>query len=136
MLLRFDLYPRPMANDHRYWSANGVDATDDTVTNFTIKWIIGEPFDQGAETLSTELDDSQTYFVWRSIPKMTALNCMPLYETVDAEVTVDIGSLVVQDYSLTTHPQNATSAWSDPWVIHANGSLGNFLNVLENVTVS
>lgn len=49
---------------------------------------------------------------------MTALNCLPIFETAEASVTVDLATSAVQNYSLATKPVDATAAWSDHWLPH------------------
>ena len=124
-------FPFPMLtiDDHSYWSINSAEPSEisDPVANFTIKWIVGEPYNKSARNVSGfEADDYSSYFVWRDVPKMTALNCVPVFETVKAEVTVDVNSLAVQEYTLMTSPQNSSNAWSDFWIIHANSSDWNY----------
>jgi hypothetical protein len=65
--------------------------------------------------------------VWKEAPKMTALNCMPIFETAHATVTIDAASATVQKYHLTTEPTNDTTASSDSWLIH--GYTANLMNV-------
>ena len=121
----------------RYWSINAA-YTSDLVTNFTVKWIVGEPYQQ-----QVQLADSPegALFVWKSPPKMTALNCVPVFETVAARVTVDVETSTVQSHTLMTLPTNSRAAWSDPWLLHGNLSqifppAGYGFNVPINVTVS
>ena len=96
-----------------YWSMNAAYNTAPGVTNFTVKWIVGEPY----TSLAVSVYPS-TYYVWHTAPKMTALNCMPVFETVEARVTVDVETSTVQSHNLTTIPVNAAAAWSNPWVQH------------------
>jgi len=76
---------------------------------------------------------------------MTALNCLLIFETAEASVTVDLATSAVQSYSLATKPINATAAWSDNWLQHnpstrlsplsdGSGFIG--FDVTVNVTIS
>ena len=159
---RFPLSPTPpffrlwpsadhLANICSYWSANtdndNLYVNTNTKGNFTVKWIVGEPYEQNAVTLPYASNPyfQESYLVWKEIPKMTALNCMPVFETAHALVTVDVSSASVQHYNLTTRPVSNSAAMSDLWLVHGNESLasaaskrpdGAYVEVLMNVTVS
>ncbi|KIW31793.1 uncharacterized protein PV07_03385 [Cladophialophora immunda] len=106
-----------------YWSVN-TDRKGYTAGNFTVKWIVGKPYGQLAmPQLTSSYSQQFGFFVWKKIPKMTALNCMPIFETASAVVTVDVASATVQQYHLTTRPLNDSTAWSDPWLVHGNQTL-------------
>lgn len=88
--------------------------------NFTVKWIVGHPYEQLAE-ISEDAGPSiygGPYLVWRDLPQMTALNCIPVFETADAQVTLDGAGSTVQEYRLTSTPDNSAAAWSDDWLYH------------------
>jgi hypothetical protein len=114
-----------------YWSTNFKDDNGDpddwtfdeaSGKNFTVKWIVGKPRQQQASPLTYTLGGSdstpQLYYVWEEPPQMTALNCLPIFETAEASVTVDLATSAVQSYSLATKPINAPAAWSDNWLQH------------------
>ena len=107
-----------------YWSLNRGQEFAPGI-NFTVKWIVGNPYEQQAQpTLDLYATNpyatQDSYFVWQSPPHLTALNCMPIFETVEADVTVDVSSSIVQDYSLRTEPINSSAAWTDAWFVHTN----------------
>lgn len=112
-----------------YWSpiTSGMSIDDTQERNFTIKWIVGKPLDSPQDSLYRTLKNytapnvyyvRDEYFVWEEPPQMTALNCMPIFESSDAKVTVDLADAYVQKYSLNSAPVIATAAWSDDWFLH------------------
>lgn len=113
-----------------YWSpiTLEMDPNNTPERNFTIKWIVGKPLDSlEDDSLYSTLENYTApnvdyfrtgYFVWEEPPQMTALNCMPIFESSDAKVTVDLADAYVQKYSLNSAPVNATAAWSDEWFLH------------------
>ncbi|KEF53489.1 uncharacterized protein A1O9_10464 [Exophiala aquamarina CBS 119918] len=124
-----------------YWSANrspGVlfpSVTADYPFNFTVKWIHGTP--QEGFVMANASSESRR-LLWHEPPEMTALNCRPIIETANARVTVDITSLKVQHYSLTSDPVPDTKAWNDLFTYHvAEEDLPSDINGYPvNVTVS
>jgi hypothetical protein len=114
-----------------YWSTNFEDDNgrpndvpfdDASGKNFTVKWIVGKPRQQQASPPLTYLHgvlySTPQFYVWEEPPQMTALNCLPIFETAEASVTVDLATSAVQSYSLATKPVDATAAWSDNWFLH------------------
>ena len=124
-----------------YWSANrspGVlfpSVTDEYPFNLTVKWIYGTP--QEGFVMANASSESRK-LLWHEPPKMTALNCRPIIETANARVTVDIASLQVQNYSLTSDPVPDTKAWTDLFTTHiSDEDLASDLDGYPiNVTVS
>lgn len=133
-----------------YWSpiTSYMGTGDTQERNFTIKWIVGKPLDSPQDSLYRTSDNytapnvdyvRDEYFVWKEPPQMTALNCMPIFESSDAKVTVDLVDANVQKYSLNSAPVNATAAWSDDWfLLNRTISLTDDEEVFwsQNVTVS
>lgn len=76
--------------------------------NLIIKWIRGPA---GFAYLSgyPEIHES----IFSEAPVMQALKCMPEIEVSRAEVLVDLGSGVVQDYRILDVPIPDNVAWSD-----------------------
>ena len=128
-----------------YWSpiTSEMDTGDTQEMNFTIKWIVGKPLNQNAEISQTYgypdvVYPRPSYFVWEEPPQMTALNCLPIFESSDAKVTVDLADNYIQKYTLNSKPVNAIEAWTDNWFLH-NGTapfLGDETYWSQNVTVS
>lgn len=91
-----------------YWSP----AADSPHTSVIVKRITGHPF-------PVQFNDSTSLFyrspgegygahihwVWKDIPKVTALNCTPVYETANASVTVDVSTGIVQNYTIIDTPK-------------------------------
>lgn len=106
-----------------YWSANRSpgflfpSVTDVYPFNLTVKWIYGTP--QEGFVMANASSESRR-LLWHEPPEMTALNCRPIIETANAQVTVDITSLKVQNYSLTSDPVPDTNAWTDLFTTHVS----------------
>ena len=80
------------------------------------KWIVGKPLDTRYTPNNLSLDAYKPLFIWSEQPRLAAINCTPIIEHATADVTVDIITGAVQDYSVRSAPQNATEAWSDPYL--------------------
>jgi hypothetical protein len=123
-----------------YWSYNwqgevvdeALSTTGSSVypTNFTVKWLVGKPMQQlyltnnsweGDETG----DDVLSHLIWTDPPRLTALNCLPIIESANANVTVDSGTGVVLEFKILSDPVDCPDAWSDVYSRHnrTSGSL-------------
>lgn len=134
-----------------YWSpiTSEMDTGDTQEENFTIKWIVGKPLDQ-LEISQTYRDHylkngdpvvnypRYSYFFWEEPPQMTVLNCLPIFESSYAKVTVDLADNYIQEYLLNSGPVNATGAWTDDWFVHNRTApfVNEELFWSQNVTVS
>jgi len=102
-----------------YWSP----AADSEHTSVVVKWITGHPFATQFND-STPLENrssgegynSGIHWVWKDIPKVTALNCTPIFETSNASITVDLASRIVQDCSIINTPIPDINAWGYGYV--------------------
>ena len=113
-----------------YWS------TDQTTTsanlNFTIKWLNGKLYNWQIADADA---NSHLHSVWQDQPSMTALSCLPFFEAANASVTVDLGTLAVQGFSLRDRPTDVPLAWNDtyfghdPTEYHPPGDFSSSLNV-------
>ncbi|KAI9796263.1 MAG: hypothetical protein M1833_006432 [Piccolia ochrophora] len=105
-----------------YWSAiqgETTTATDANIyPNFTVKWLVGEPFER---QWTKQEYRAKTHYLWKGPPKLTALNCLPIIESANAKVTVDVQSGAVREYLILDDPVNATEAWSDNLLLHGVG---------------
>ena len=97
-----------------YWSP----AADSLHTSIVVKWITGHPFpfqfnDSTPLSNRTPGDGygSGFHWVWRDIPKVTAMNCFPVFETSNASVTVDIDTGAVQEYTILNTPVEDPNAF-------------------------
>jgi hypothetical protein len=90
-----------------YWTENWR-SVGGTNGNFTIKWIRGPA--SFAEVLGFEGVENMFF---PEPPEIQALECMPSFETSEAEVTVDSTSGIVQDYRILKDPILENVAWSD-----------------------
>jgi hypothetical protein len=97
------------------WTTNG----GNTLTswqNFTILWIYAPnpiPYYKNVASYSQDLGLSE---IFETKPPVQALNCMSVFETADAQITVSVADGEVQDYEILDTPQNATEAWSTEFV--------------------
>lgn len=87
-----------------YWSP----AADSKHTSVVVKWITGHPF-------SDEFTDAnnKSHWVWKDIPRVTALNCTPTFETANARVEVDLATDEVLDYIIIDDVVPDPHAWSN-----------------------
>ncbi|KAH0174627.1 hypothetical protein KCU67_g657, partial [Aureobasidium melanogenum] len=91
----------------------------DIKTSIVAKWIVGNPLNGTYQSINYTVDPDQTFaplFVWSEQPKLAAINCTPIIEHATANVSVDIATGIVQNYSILGTPQIATEAWSDPYL--------------------
>ncbi|KAH0360600.1 hypothetical protein KCU65_g9309, partial [Aureobasidium melanogenum] len=100
-----------------YWSDFSI-AEREIKTSILAKWIVGKPLEAKYSPNGYGLDYyyGSPLFIWPEQPELAAINCTPIIEQATANVTVDITTGVVQDYSILDTPQNATEAWSDPYL--------------------
>ena len=97
-----------------YWTVNygeGNSVTGDN-GNFTVKWVFGEG------GFPDYYSSSLPPIMFPSAPKLQSLNCMPIMETSEAEITVDKQTGRVQSYKILKDPAVDDSAWSDNFVFH------------------
>ncbi|KAI5274808.1 hypothetical protein E4T47_02330 [Aureobasidium subglaciale] len=78
-----------------------------------IKWIFGQPLG----TLPVERYGVDR-LIWSKPPQVTAIDCKPVIEIVNASINIDFETGVVQDYAILSSPQNATMAWLDYYSYH------------------
>ncbi|KAI4641480.1 uncharacterized protein J4E79_011687 [Alternaria viburni] len=102
-----------------YWTENwqevsGPEDSRDyrTSGNFTVKWIRGPGKIERFLTSMRRKPDVYM-FVFPEPPAIQALNCMPIFESSQAVVTVEPKTGVVQHYRLLDVPVREDVAWSD-----------------------
>lgn len=100
-----------------YWSKNYYRPTSDTAEdptgNFTVKWVHGAA---GSLTTTDRYGDvTHTYFP--EVPKLQALNCMPIIERGNARVTIDPKVGQVLSYDIRGEPQLEEAAWVYSFVL-------------------
>lgn len=93
-----------------------------TASRFISKWIVGHPLDGLYNDSSYSGEQGPTviigrHWIWKEKPKMQAISCVPILEQANASVTVDLRTGLVQNYTILDHPTNATSAWSDSYML-------------------
>lgn len=103
-----------------YWSDLDYSARKFT-SSMTVLWIVGQPlngtFRSTNESISPDRENSvDRLWVWPEQPKLSFLNCTPIFERADANLTVALDTGMVQNYSILSEPEPITSAWSDPYL--------------------
>jgi hypothetical protein len=81
--------------------------------NFTPKWIAGNG---GFKARRIDMGPTSDVLFFSDKVKLQALNCMPIIETSEAEVTVDIKTGKVHHYNILDTPSVVEEAWSDPFL--------------------
>ncbi|KAI4716309.1 hypothetical protein E4T48_07491, partial [Aureobasidium sp. EXF-10727] len=109
--------------------------TDNTTTwgspSMQVKWIYGSPLN-GTFTQNHPI---RPRWIWSEAPRIAAINCAPVVEQANASIIVDFETGVVNSYEILNSPQNATDAWSDPYLYH--GTDDSFAaHWQENITTS
>ncbi|KAJ2998606.1 hypothetical protein NUW58_g264 [Xylaria curta] len=109
-----------------YWSANLAPDSfypyiaETWPTNFTVKWIRGRPL-EGIMGAGEQPNDIEKHLIWVEQPQMVALNCQPIIETANSQVTVDVDTGRVISYEILEVPRVDREAWNHPWVVHRHG---------------
>lgn len=100
-----------------YWSPN-VNPNWWTVRNwhqnFTAKWIHGE----AVAGIQQNNQSGDSPFIYPSPPSVTMMNCRPLVESANAELTVNPVNGKVQNFKITSEPQELPEAFSDNFLPH------------------
>ncbi|KAI0096452.1 hypothetical protein GGR51DRAFT_567199 [Nemania sp. FL0031] len=105
-----------------YWSPNlrngssYPDFAESWPANFTVKWVHGLPVEGYCGIVPTF--GCFPRLMWAKKPRMAALNCMPIIETVDATVTVDAADGRVVNFTLNSEPRSDDNAWSNDFTQH------------------
>lgn len=133
-----------------YWSANyGQYQVYDFETasyprNLTLKWISGNAareFYMGNETYEGRRGEGDDFrhLIWSESPDMSAINCRPRVEWVNATVTVDMETSQVWEYEILGSPEPVDWPWSDVYLAHNYSEPGDGVEagVIHNqITVS
>lgn len=93
-----------------------------TASGFVSKWIVGNPLDGLYQDSSYTDGRGPTivigkHWIWKDKPKLQAISCTPVLEQANASATVDLRTGMVQNYTILDRPTNATSAWSDSYLL-------------------
>ncbi|KAI4711764.1 hypothetical protein J4E89_003206 [Alternaria sp. Ai002NY15] len=81
---------------------------------FVTKWIVGKPV-----TVPGRDENQGPMLLFKDVPDLQAARCMPIVETSDAKVVVDVETGMVQSYEIISPVGPAKSAWSEVFVRHA-----------------
>ncbi|KAI4618006.1 uncharacterized protein J4E87_008015 [Alternaria ethzedia] len=102
----------------RYWSPVNVEefpnADSQWPVPFVTKWIVGKPV-----TVPGRDENQGPMLLFKDVPDLQAARCMPIVETSDAKVVVDVETGMVQSYEIISPVGPAKSAWSEVFVRHA-----------------
>lgn len=103
-----------------YWSPNTNPAAwtvRNWQRNFTAKWIHGD-----AVTGIKRNEDQNGYYdahlLFPGVPSVTMMNCKPIVESAEAEITVNPANGEIQTFSITSQPIELTEAFSDNFLPH------------------
>ncbi|KAE8151048.1 hypothetical protein BDV25DRAFT_153274 [Aspergillus avenaceus] len=101
-----------------YWSPNGNPVVWNPRTwerNFTTKWIYGH-----AQSAASHPDGivSEQHLIFTEIPSITAINCAPLIESANAQVTVDPTNGDIRSFDILDDPQEVDNAFTDNFLAH------------------
>jgi hypothetical protein len=117
-------YPQPLAVG--YWSSTGdvqrwPNANRQWPMNLTVKWLRGPAAPWPTELNISRLDSNgyffpRSKFMFTEVPSLQALNCRPVIELAEADVTVDYTTGIVEDFTILSEPQPNSQPWSDPFV--------------------
>lgn len=83
---------------------------DSWPVNFTTRWIHGN-------MSKFEYYDYQVV-MFTDVPSVDALRCLPIIETAETNVTVDIATGQVNSYTILEAPTVVTEAWDNDFIIH------------------
>ncbi len=129
-----------------YWSPNSKSSTETASNNFTVKWIHGKPvagFQKTNVTYEPYEDyvpftvwPQNTVMAWPEVPRMAALNCMPIISKASASVIVDQHSGRVQSFSILGDLVDDDSAWTDSFVAHNSQSSEDYGGDGDNMNVT
>lgn len=105
-----------------YWSPNS-DLMSWTVRNwhqnFTAKWIYGNAVTgisnniYNATTNQVDID-----MLFPTPPSLSMINCQPVIESAEAEITVNAASGQIQSFNITSEPKELPEAFSDNFLPH------------------
>lgn len=104
-----------------FWSKNRGDSTYSGFTpqeisagNFTAKFIAGNG---GFKPTRVDMGTPPDLLFFTDEVEMQALNCMPIIETSEAEVEVDIKTGEIYSFRTLGEPRVVEEAWSDPFLL-------------------
>lgn len=114
-----------------YWSANyppnpGYDFETESgpyPRNLTLKWIRGNAARDlytGNETYEGDYGEGEDlrHLIWSKTPTMSAINCRPRIEWINATVTVNMETSQIWDYQTLGTAESVDWPWSDVYLSH------------------
>jgi hypothetical protein len=109
-----------------YWTENR-DSDNITTKDFTAKWIRGKA---GFREVGDYAQNPR--LVFKEPPAIRVLQCIPVFETADAKVTVEPSTGTVQEFEILGDPTLDAVAWSDNFLLRrSNESAYKFHNTSE-----
>jgi hypothetical protein len=91
-----------------YWSP----AADDTDTSIVVQWITGHPFLYQFSNSTPQTESPRPRLIWKSIPKVAAVKCTPIFESANAIVNADLTTGAIQSHTIMDTPVADPNAWS------------------------
>ncbi|KAI9644233.1 hypothetical protein NHQ30_007588 [Ciborinia camelliae] len=89
-----------------HWSS-----TSNSTSNIVVKWIICHPYANKIQDRSLTGPGLPFHWVWKNIPKVTAMECTPVIESADASVAIDFDTQTIQDFTVMHDPIVGEDAW-------------------------
>ena len=120
-----------------YWSSNDPNnfpfsGAYSWPVNFTSKWIYGS-----MRSDYYRVNDSFTnHLIFTEVPGIQAINCKPIIEIAEANVTVDQTTRQVQSFEILEEPTLSANAWTDVFAGHNRSSDLPALNETESLSDS
>ncbi|KAJ5174719.1 uncharacterized protein N7482_000596 [Penicillium canariense] len=122
-----------------YWSPNTNLSTWSTRywdQNFTVKWFQGNAV-TGITANPVGGYASSIPLLFPTPPSITLMNCRPMVESANANVTVNPANGVIQSFNITTQPKEMVEAFTDNFLPHNQTRFSSeTAMVYYNVTVS
>lgn len=106
-----------------YWSPN-TDLKSWTVRqwnqNFTAKWFHGNAVPGISSNVrhAADWDHVDLGLLFPTLPSMSLLNCRPLVESAEADITVNAANGAIQAFSIKSEPKELIDAFSDNFLPH------------------
>lgn len=99
-----------------YWSKLGTRFSSTVTSNVSVMWLVGYPIEGLYQRMNKATGSTTSHWIWSEPPTLTGINCLPLMESADAEVTIDPITSIVQSHNIIGKPRNFTAAWQDRYV--------------------
>lgn len=89
-----------------YWTR----AEDDPYESIVVQWITGYPIPY--PLFNSRQENGQACWLWKDVPNITALKCVPVFESGEANINVIPATGAIQNFTITNDPSPDIHAWS------------------------